>query len=345
MSKMSTVYQQQSIGIDVSKKDLHCRHGLMSVDREIEMKSSKVVDNTLSGFKQLHRWLKQLIKRYEDISLTIVLEATGVYHQGLVYFLAKQGYKVCISFPKAAKHYARSLAKTKNDQIDASILARMGLERKLSPWKAPSEELMILKSLIRELTQLKRERTRIKNQQEAQSHTYLAHKDILKRMRKRVEFLDKQIEQIQKQILKQAEASQQIKEALGRIEKVKGLGKLTILTIIAETNGFALFSSIKQLCSYAGLDVVENQSGKKQGRTRISKVGNTQIRSALYMPAVSSIRANPTLRAFYLRLLEKGKEKKQALIAVARKLLVIIYSLWKSGQEYQENFSRNMSTT
>ena len=340
MAKMPVAFQQQSVGIDVSKSELHCRHGLMSMDRVVELTTSKVFRNNRAGLRQLAKWLSQLSRKYADISLSIVLEATGVYHQYLIYFLHKRGYEVCVSFPKSAKHYARSLTKTKNDQIDASILARMGLERNLPVWEKPNDEMVILKSLIRELSQLKEEKVRLKNRREAQEHTYLAHKSIAKRTKKRIKFIDKQIEQVKELILEQAEASLTIREAVKRIEKVKGLGKLTILTVIAETNGFALFTSIKQLCSYTGMDIVENQSGKKQGVTRISKVGNAQIRSALYMPAVSASKYNPELRAFYLRLLEKGKAKKQAIIAVARKLLTLIYALWKSGKVYQVNFSQ-----
>lgn len=339
MAKMPVAFQQQSVGIDVSKAELHCRHGLMSMDRVVELTTSKVLRNNRAGLRQLANWLSQLSRKYADVSLSVVLEATGVYHQHLIYFLHERGYEVCVSFPKSAKHYARSLTKTKNDQIDANILARMGLERNLPVWEKPDDEMVILKSLIRELDQLKEEKVRLKNRREAQEHTYLAHKSIAKRTKKRIKFIDKQIEQVKELILEQAEASLTIKEAVKRIEKVKGLGKLTILTVIAETNGFALFTSIKQLCSYTGMDIVENQSGKKQGGTRISKVGNAKIRSALYMPAVSASKYNPELKVFYLRLLEKGKAKKQAIIAVARKLLTLIYSLWKSGKEYQVNFS------
>ncbi len=94
---------------------------------------------------------------------------------------------------------------------------------------------------------------------------------------------------------------------------------------MAETDGFRKCTSIRKLVSYAGLDVAENQSGDKSGVARISKKGNAHIRAALYMPALCACRQ---------RLNKRQKSKKQGVIAVMRKLLVLIYTLWKNSQEY-----------
>jgi Transposase IS116/IS110/IS902 family. len=129
-----------------------------------------------------------------------------------------------------------------------------------------------------------------------------------------------------------------LEQRLKKIKTAKGLGDITILTVLAETRCFELVTNLKQLASYAGFDVVFNDSGLKKGRTSISKKGNTFIRKALFMPALSACRANPQMKELYQRLVAKGKNKKLAIIAVARKLLLLIYTLWKTNSVYSPDY-------
>ena len=117
------------------------------------------------------------------------------------------------------------------------------------------------------------------------------------------------------------------------ILKLKGLGLLTVATLLAETNGFLLFSKGSQLVSYCGYDVIENQSGKHKGKTRISKQGNRHIRRILHMPAFNVIRyqVSPFVQLFN-RTLPKHNLKMKSYVAVQKKILIIVYSLWKSNQ-------------
>ncbi|MBY5960300.1 IS110 family transposase, partial [Membranicola marinus] len=73
---------------------------------------------------------------------------------------------------------------------------------------------------------------------------------------------------------------------MNKVATIKGVGRTTIITILCETNGFHMVRNIRQLVSYAGLDIVFNESGKFKGKTRISKRGNNRIRECLYMPAL-----------------------------------------------------------
>jgi transposase len=107
---------------------------------------------------------------------------------------------------------------------------------------------------------------------------------------------------------------------------------------MAETSGFALVENERQLASYAGLDVVERQSGSTSHATTISRRGNTRLRTALYLPAVSSLRYNPHQRAFYARLRARQPSGKPGVIAVMRKLLLLCYALWKKDQVYDPQF-------
>ncbi|MDR8394683.1 IS110 family transposase, partial [Aliifodinibius sp. S!AR15-10] len=94
-------------------------------------------------------------------------------------------------------------------------------------------------------------------------------------------------------------------DPIRRIGQITGLSNQSVLQVVAETNGFALIRNRNQLASYAGLDVVLDQSGQRQGTSKISKQGNAHIRRALYMPAVSASQHNRALRVFYQRLVAK----------------------------------------
>ena len=125
------------------------------------------------------------------------------------------------------------------------------------------------------------------------------------------------------------------------VDSVKGLGVLTVLTTVAETNGFHDFCSSKQLISYSGYDIIENQSGKHIGKTRMSKKGNVHIRTNIYMASLSVIRHKiEPFYGLYIRLLKRnGGIKKKAMVAVQRKLLVLIYTLWKKNEAFDLNYN------
>ena len=125
-----------------------------------------------------------------------------------------------------------------------------------------------------------------------------------------------------------------LNEKIKRVITIPGINFVTAATVIAETDGFSNISNRRQLVSYAGLDVVIRESGTLTWRPHISKRGNAYIRAALYMAAVSSIIHNQTLRIYFNRLKDNGKPGKTGVIALERKLLILIYTLYKNDTEY-----------
>jgi len=129
-------------------------------------------------------------------------------------------------------------------------------------------------------------------------------------------------------------------ERVEKICEVKGLGIITIATIIAETGGFKLFTSRSQLVSYAGYDVIEKESGTSvKGNPKISKKGNRFIRRALYFPAISTVKHEPQFQQTYERIVVKTTIKKKALVAVQRKLLLLIYALFTKNEAYDVKYA------
>ncbi len=129
-------------------------------------------------------------------------------------------------------------------------------------------------------------------------------------------------------------------EKITRIVKsLPGVGLLSMLKVVVETNGFEAFRSAKQLTRYAGYDIIEKQSGAYKGKTKISKQGNARIRKTLYMPALAHIRCTEgPIKQLYLRVSQRTGLTKKAQTAAQRKLLCLIFSLWKSDQAYNPNY-------
>ena len=133
-------------------------------------------------------------------------------------------------------------------------------------------------------------------------------------------------------------AEPELARKLAHLTSIPGIGLTTAVVVVAETNGFVLVENERQLTSYAGLDVVQRQSGLSALATRISRRGNVRLRTALHLPAVSGLRYNPQQMAFYARLRARQPSGKPGVIAVMRKLLVLCYSLWKNDCAYDPHY-------
>jgi transposase len=330
---------KQIIGIDVSMDNIEVRFGTTDINQNQVISNSVTFKNSTPGFKKLIQWTYKSIVS-NDIPLFFVMEATGVYYENLAYFLFLNNFKVSVVLPNKICNYAKSLeSKSKTDPIDAASITSFGLERKLNLWIPPNNLVKSIKSLCREYHSIKTMITEVKNQLHAKNHSHLPDKCTIKRKTLLLKILDKQTKQIEKDISGIIQKDKELYEKVERLCKIKGLGFISIVTVIAETNCFELVTNQKQLASYAGLDVVFNDSGIKKGKTSISKRGNKFLRKAVFMPALSACKHNHKMKELYLRLLSKGKNKKLALIAVARKLLLLIYTIWKNNTEYIPNYS------
>ena len=124
-----------------------------------------------------------------------------------------------------------------------------------------------------------------------------------------------------------------------RICTIPGVGILTAISVLAETNGFELIRNKRQLTSYAGLDVREKQSGTSvKGKPKISKRGNKYLRKAMHMPALAAIRHDDRYKAIFARLVSKHGIKMKAVVAVQRKLLEMMFTVFKKGSAYDKQY-------
>jgi len=333
---MNTILKQ-CLGIDVSKLNLSLSLGYLSSDLNKEFKTHVDVSNNLSGYKDLIKWLEKSLDT--EVDFIIIMEATGVYHQQVAHYLYQQGYDVCIMQSGRVKRYAQSLdQRSKTDALDSRMLSMLGLERSLRLWHPPSKSLQELKALSRERSSLLKDKTVEINRQGAVLSSVSNNTKATKRHQARLKLLDLQIASIEDEMRCLVAKDSELKRKLEFLESIPGISFISAATVVGETLGFESITSGKQLTSYAGYDVVLRESGNFRGKTRISKKGNSHIRAALHMPSMTCVRCNPTLKQFYNRLKPNKVKPLVALVAVQRKLLILMFTLWKNEENYDAEF-------
>lgn len=332
-----------SVGLDIASKKIDICISVIDNNQKVRVLSSKSFLNTLKGFKDMEGWIIRNHKE-KDVQLVLCMEATGVYHENCALYFSERKYRTSIILPNKARHYMISLGlKSKNDKIDARGLSKMGAEQCLGLWQPMGEFFYKLRQYTRQHQNLQEQKTVFKNQLHALEQSMYASKEMIKQQKESIKLFDKQLIQVENLILKQINSDQVIKQKTAHICKIKGIGLLTAATILAETNGFELFKNYKQVVSYAGFDVVESESGTRTGKTKISKKGNGHIRRALFMPAFVAVshKEKPALD-LYNRTFEKHGIKMKSYVAVQKKLLVLIYHIWKKNEEYDPNYQLNI---
>lgn len=331
-----------SVGLDVSGKDIKAAICTIDTQQRVKVVGSKTIANTKSGFAALEEWIARKHKE-NSVPLSICMEATGVYHENCSLYFHTKEFRVSIILPNKAKKYLESLGiKSKNDSIDAKGLAQMGAEQVLKQWEPMNGFFHTLRGLTRQHQSLQQQRTVAMGQLHAHEHGMETDRFIAKQLKGRIRFLEKQITEVLMQIDTHIASDKDVAQRIGRICAIKGLSILSVSTVVAETGGFELFSNYKQLVSYAGYDVVENQSGNRVGKTRISKKGNSRIRRILHMPAFRAVSCKePALLALFERTYARHGIKMKSYVAVQKKLLLLIYHLWKNDTTYDRNYSYN----
>ncbi|UMY65615.1 MULTISPECIES: IS110 family transposase [unclassified Flavobacterium] len=332
---------KQSVGIDISKSTFtacHCQQ-----DSKGALVFSKSVDfsNDKTGFNQFTRWVRSVST--PESELVFLMEATGVYYEALAYHLYKIKKTVHVVLPNTSSHYFSSLnVKTKTDHLDAKVLSQFGVERKHRTWVPPSPVLRGLRNLTRYYVQLQEQRTALGNIKHSKENSFEVQQFIFRSNQKLIKEIDKQIQVVKKAIEKQIASDAGLQDKVNKINTIKGVGLITIATIIAETDGFYQIRNARQLASFAGYDVVQRESGTSiKGKTRISKKGNRYIRNALYFPAMVACRFNPDMKQTYLRINQNKPSKMIGQVAIQRKLLLLMYTLWKNDTVFIEGYKKD----
>ena len=327
------------VGLDVASMKIDLCMSVIDESQRVKVLSSKSFLNTLNGFKEMENWINKNHTE-KQIDLVLCMEATGVYHENCALYFFEKGFKTSIILPNKAKHYLISLGlKSKNDSIDAKGLSKMGSEQRLELWEPMGKFFYELRQYTRQYQNIQEQKTVFNNQLHALEHAMYKSKKMIKQQESTIKLFNKQLNELNEIIRKHIESDKIVQDKANNICQIKGVGLLTLAAVLAETNGFELFKSYKQLVSFAGFDVVERESGMSIGKTRISKKGNGHIRRAMFMPAFTAVRyKEKPLVDLYNRTFAKHGIKMKSYVAVQKKLLVLIYHIWKKNEPYNPNY-------
>jgi transposase len=304
---------KQVVGIDVGKAKLDV--GVTGEKRVREWRNDETDRTALSD------WIVE-----QKVSL-VVVEASGGYEAGIVSELVGRGQAVALVNPTRVRAFARAegvLAKT--DKIDARVIARFGATMKPQARARREEAQVELNELVSRRRQLVEILTGEKNRLQTASPT------IQKHIASHIVWLQTEIETLAQQISQAIKANPAWAETAKRVERVPGIGFITAASLVADLPELGQLNRQK-IAALVGVAPFNHDSGKHHGKRHIFG-GRTSVRSVLYMATLSAIRHNPVIKEFYQRLLDKGKLKKVALTACMRKLLVILNTMVKTGQDW-----------
>lgn len=310
----------QFAGIDVSAKTLHVRVQTPSGRRKI-----LEVDNTPDGHRQLAQRLRQA-----QGQTRIALEASGLYSLDLALALHRQpGFELMVVNPRAARDFARAwLHRSKTDAVDAEVILEFVQRMPFRPWRSPAPERLQLRTLGRRLVDLIQICTEEKNRLEAldscQDLCPVVRQDLLEH----IEQVEQRIEQLEAQALALIRRHEALRADFELLDSVPGIAERSAIKLLAELSVLPADMTARQWVAHAGLDPRHFESGTSVHKpARISRQGSRPLRAALYMSALVAIRRNPHVRGFYEELLDRGKAKMQAIVAVMRKLLHSIHGI------------------
>jgi transposase len=274
-----------------------------------------------------------------DESCQCVMEATGSYHQSLASWIFAKGHAVSVVNPLVIKRFAQMrlrLAKT-----DSKMIQRYGESEGPALWNPPQEFVSQAFEINGLVSLLIRQRTALKNKLHSVSQKPGNFSIVTKAITKEVQQLDRQVASLESSMEQLIRSHQG--ELFVNLCSIPGIGKKTAMFLIVVTNGFANFENSKQLSAYLGLAPTIRRSGSSvRGQSRISKTGNGAIRNLLFMCSFTACEKNKACRELFSRLVEKGKSKKLALIAVANKLIKQALAIAKNGGLYNENYQMNL---
>ena len=322
------------VGIDISKKQFDTA-ALTNLKEKVSI--AKTFPNNPGGFARLESWINERAKRLKVDSVHVCLEATGRYWEPLGRYLHKlEGIVVSVVNPSQPRKFADSmLVRTKTDRVDAKVLAMFTASNRPLPWEPEPEELMELKILIRHRDALGKDLTRCRNRLESYSFSGAEAKEVVSSLKNQESFLKEEIQRLEEKIKSHIENHPNLKAQKELLLTIPGVGESTAGELLCVIAPRLKSHTGRQIVALAGLDPKKVESGTSvKKRETISKKGISSFRTKLFYPAMAATRFNPTIRAFYLRLLENGKSRKLVIVACMRKLLLIAYGVLKNQKPF-----------
>lgn len=316
-------------GIDVSAATL-----AVAVIEQDQPLQQREFSNRASGHKALIGWLGR-----RKAQVRVSLEATGIYSLDLALALdGAQGIEVAVLNPKLANRFAQTLRRSKTDAADALVLAEYSQRMPFTAWQPPSLSGLRLRAVGRHIAALVAQHTREQNRLHAAEGSQAAPRCVVQDLKRSLVSLQRRIVKMRREAMALVRSDVAVEQRFRLLTGIPGIAATSALQILGELVLLAPEMNVRQWVAHSGLDPVHQHSGSSVHKlSRISRAGNRHLRRALYMPALSAVRWDPHMKAFYELLQARHKTKLQAVIAVARKLLHAIHGIFKTQTPYDGN--------
>lgn len=325
---------QSFIGIDISAQE--ASFAWAKADHVVSQARSL----SLSPDK-LMRWVEILASlNLVPTDTLVVMEATGTYWMRLALTLHQAGYAVSVINPAQAHHFAQAqLRRAKTDALDAQMLTELAWALQPPVWNPPPEDYETLEQCLVQRDALLDMRTQERNRLHALSFRATVHPAVSERLKAHLDFLEQSLKAIDQQIDHLLQTIPEWHAAAQRLLSIPGIGQTSAAWLLVATVNFMSCPSPEDAAAYAGLVPHPRTSGtSRRGATGVGHGGHARLRSTLYMATLSAVRFNPHIRHFYERLCARGKAKKVAMCAAARKLIHLAWALVVKERFYDPDY-------
>ncbi len=319
---MEQITYKVYVGIDVSKAKLDIKYD--------ESSSLLTIANQVDDFKKLNYYFPK-----DKRNVLVLLEATGGYETAIVKWLLSKNIPTAVVNAKRVRDYAKASGQfAKNDRIDAGIIREYGqlFVKKLHIKQSRSK----LEEKIEELTRRRKQLVSIRNK-ERQHLATIQNKEGQGSIKRAIKFYNNEIDKLQEKLSAALKKDEKLQAKAKLLQTVKGIGLVTTYTLLGELPELGQVDN-KQIAALAGVAPFCRDSGSMKGKRTIWG-GRAQVRTALYMAALSASKHNPAIKSFYERLIAKGKTKKVALVACMRKLLIIMNTMVKNNEPWHSEIA------
>lgn len=319
------------IGADISKKtiDVFCH----ATDRFL------CFDNHPEGFKVFLHWVDERKIKLRDTA--VIMEHTGLYS----FLFEKFLHRCNISFVKVAAmeiQKSQGMTRGKSDKIDAKRIALYGFEKqhKLKAANVVDESLQRLKMLNTVRVSLVKQKSALKCSIKEFKNIGLQKSDVIMKGQENVlKMLEKQIEDLQEETEKIIKANSKINDNYKYLRSVRGVGPVTAIVTIIKTANFTKFENSRKFSCFCGIAPFEHSSGTSfKGRTRISHLGDKEMKTLLDLAARSAMQHDPELKEYYQRRLRDGKSKRSTINIIRNKIVHRMYAVIKRQSPFVDGY-------
>lgn len=334
--------QKLMLGIDMAKRDFTAAIRIGDVEEELGK-----FENDASGRQALKEEIEARCSQWDAQQIHVIIEATGGYEAALVAYAHAEHWLVSMPNPKQVRDWAKGVGyRVKTDRVDARILAHYGAERR-PPTRAPlAVEVSQLDSLLKRRIDLEqtlhRERTRLT---ESADRPGISPK-VRESFEQVIEALEEALAEIEQAIEELCRSYDPFQQNRKRLLAVPGVGAKVVLPLMVKLYQWQNLTSgqgdAKGVTAFVGLDPQRYESGRSvRKQPGISKMGDNEIRRLLYMGALGGVRGQNPLKPFYDRLVGRGKAKKVALVAAARKILTWAWTVFSRQIDWNPALHEN----